>query len=81
MRTALPEESQWTSGRRACPSLQHELKASLQSANTDTLLHYGLSPPALDRQTTKTPKTQKKLSTTVRGRLQYIIIIIKRCPK
>lgn len=60
MRTGLTEASQQAAGKIPSQLLQHGLKASSQSGNTDTLLHRGFSPPALDCHTHRIPAKKKK---------------------
>lgn len=56
MRTALTEASQQETGKIPLQPIQRGLKASSQSGNTDTLLHCGCSPPALDCHTHRIPE-------------------------
>lgn len=56
MRTGLTEASQQETGKIPLQPVQHGLKASSQSRNTDTLLHCGCSPPVLDCYTRRIPE-------------------------
>lgn len=62
MRIALPEAYQHGTGKIPSQSLRHELKASSQSGNTDTLLHCGFSPPPLDCQMHRIPENNNVIN-------------------